>query len=65
MQVREGIYWVGDRCYNVARLFDECTPRRDQISKKTASLYRNGKYLGGCVIMYELSPELCVKLKSK
>ncbi len=62
--VKEGIIFVGDRCYNVARLFDECTPRREEISKKAASLYRSGRYLGGCVIMYEAAPELCAKLRS-
>jgi hypothetical protein len=62
---KEGIYWVGGRCYNVARLFEECTPRREKISRNTARLYRNGRYLGGCIIMYEVAPELCAKLRSK
>jgi hypothetical protein len=63
--VKEGIIYRGGRCYNVVRLFEECTPRREKISQKAASMYRNGKYLGGCVVMYEVVPELCVKLKSK
>jgi len=65
MSVNEGIVFIGSKCYNVARLFDECTPRREEISKKAASLYRNGRYLGDCVIMYEVAPELCAKLRPK
>ena len=68
MQVRfnsEGIYFVGGRCYRVAKLFDVCTPRREKIAQNAARLYRNGRYLGGCMIMYEVAPELCAKLKSK
>ncbi len=64
MQIREGAIFRGDRCYNVVRLFDECTPRREEVSKKAVSLYRNGRYLGGCVMMYEVAPELCARLKS-
>ncbi len=63
--MKEGIYWVGSMCYNVAKLFDECTPRREKIAQNAARLYRNGRHLGGCVIMYEVAPELCAKLKSK
>ena len=67
MQVRisEGIYFVGKRCYRVVKLFDECSERRERAAQKATSLYRNGRDLGGCTIMYEVSPELCVKLKSK
>jgi len=67
MQVRisEGIYFVGKRCYRVVKLFDECSERREKAAQKAASLYRNGRYLGGCMIMYEVSPELCAKLKFK
>jgi hypothetical protein len=65
MSVKEGIYWVGNRCYSVARLFEECTPRREKIAQNAARLYRNGRYLGDCVIMYVVAPELCAKLKSK
>jgi hypothetical protein len=65
MQVREGIYWVGGRCYNVVQLFEGCTPRREKIAGNAARLYRNGRYLGDCTIMYEVAPELCAKLKSK
>jgi hypothetical protein len=61
----EGIYFVGGRCYRVAKLFDECTPRREKAAQKAARLYRNGRYLGRCMIMYEIAPELCAKLKSK
>ncbi len=60
MQVKEGIVFRGNKCFNVARLFEECTPRREEISKKAASLYRNGRYLGDCTIMYEVAPELCI-----
>jgi len=63
--VREGIIYRGGRCYSVVRLFDECTPRREKISQKATALYRNGKYLGDCVIIYEVAPELCAKLMSK
>ena len=62
---KEGIYWVGNRCYRVAKLFDECTPRREKIAQNAARLYRNGKYLGYCIIVYEVAPELCAMLKSK
>jgi hypothetical protein len=47
------------RCYKVAKLFDECTPRREKIAQEVARLYRNGRYLGDCTIMYELDPALC------
>ncbi len=62
--VREGIIFRGDRCYRVAVLSDVCTPRREKIAQEAARLYRNGRYLGGCVIMYEVAPELCARLKS-
>jgi hypothetical protein len=65
MQIREGIYLVGSRCYNVASLFEECTPRRERISQNAARLYRSGRYLGNCMIMYEVDQGLCAKLRSK
>ena len=65
MQIKEGTYYMRKRCYRVVRLFDECTPRREEICRKAATLYRSGKYLGNCMIMYEVVPELCVKLISK
>ena len=65
MQVEEGIVFRGSRCWRIARLFDICTPRREEVSKKAAQLYRNGRYLGDCVIMYEVAPELCAKLRPK
>jgi hypothetical protein len=65
MQVREGLIFYGGRCFNVVRLFEECTQRREKISQKAAALYRNGKYLGGCTIMYEVAAELCARLKPK
>jgi hypothetical protein len=65
MQIKEGVLYIGSRCFNVVTLFEECTPRREEISRKAARLYRNGKYLGNCRIMYELAPELCAKLKPK
>jgi hypothetical protein len=54
----EGLYIVGGRCYRVVRLFDECTPRREEISKKAAKLY-GGIYAGNCTIIYEVDVELC------
>ncbi len=54
----EGIYIVGNRCYRVVKLFDECNPRREEISKKAAALYR-GIYAGNCIIIYEVDIELC------
>ena len=65
MQTAEGIVFRGNRCYNIAKLFEECTPRYEKIAQKAAQLYRNGKYLGDCVIMYEVAPELCAKLRPK
>jgi hypothetical protein len=62
---KEGIYFVGARCYRVVKLFDECTPRREKIAQEASRLYRSGRYLGGCVVMYEVAPELCAKLRSK
>jgi len=54
----DGTYIIKSRCYRVARLFDECTPRREQICQKAAKLYR-GVYAGNCVIIYEVDAELC------
>jgi len=54
----EGIYIMRSRCYRVARLFDECTRRREEISKRAAKLYR-GVYVGNCTIIYEVDIELC------
>ena len=65
MQMNEGIYFVGGRCYRVVKLFDECTQRREKISQEAARLYRSGRHLGGCMIMYEIAPELCAALKPK
>ncbi len=65
MQIMEGIVFKGDKCYNIAKLFEERTPRREKIAQEAARLYRNGKYLGDCTIMYEVAPELCAMLKSK
>jgi len=64
MQISEGIIFRGSRCFNVVKLFEECTPRREKTAQKAAQLYRNGRYLGGCMIMYEVAPELCAKLRS-
>jgi hypothetical protein len=58
----DGMYIVKQRCYRVAKLFDECTPRREEISKKAAKLYR-GIYVGACTIIYEVDAELCERLK--
>jgi hypothetical protein len=55
----DGLYVVDNRCWRVAKLFEECTPRREEISKKAASLYRNGVYVGDCIIIYEVDKELC------
>ncbi|MFZ8811048.1 MAG: hypothetical protein ACO2PN_23435 [Pyrobaculum sp.] len=54
----EGSYIAGSRCYRVVKLFDECTPRREEISKKAAKLYK-GIYAGNCTIIYEVDIELC------
>jgi hypothetical protein len=54
----EGVYIAGSRCYRVAKLFDECTPRREEICRKAAKLY-GGIYAGGCTIIYEVDAELC------
>jgi hypothetical protein len=55
----DGLYVVSNRCWRVAKLFDVCTPRREEVSKKAAALYRNGVYVGGCTIIYEVDKILC------
>jgi hypothetical protein len=62
--VRDGVVFEGGRCWRVVRLFEVCTPRREKVAQETARLYRNGKYLGDCVIKYELDPALCNLLTS-
>ena len=61
--MRDGVVFEGDRCWRVAKLFDVCTPRREKIAQEAARLYRNGRYLGDCVMKYELDPELCKLLR--
>jgi hypothetical protein len=63
--MKEGIFRRGSRCFRVARLFDDCDIRREMITYDVSRLYRNGKYLGDCMIEYEIAPELCGMLKSK
>jgi hypothetical protein len=63
MQVDKIVYKDG-RCWRIVKLFDECTPRREKVSQNVAQLYRNGRYLGDCTIMYELNPALCGLLRS-
>jgi len=63
MQVGEGIFRHGNKCYRVARLFDECDIRREMITYEVSKLYR-GEYLGDCMIKYEIDRELCDALKS-
>jgi len=60
----DGTYIIKTRCYRVAKLFDECDPRREKISQKAAELYR-GVYVGDCVIIYEVDPELCRLIQRK
>ena len=62
--MRDCVVFGGGRCWRVARLFDVCTPRREKIAQEVARLYCNGKYLGDCVIKYELDPALCNLLRS-
>ena len=54
----DGLYTVGDRCYRVAVLFDECNQRREKISQDAARLY-SGVYVGNCTIIYEVDRDLC------
>jgi hypothetical protein len=54
----DGLYTVDNRCFRVAVLFDECTPRREKISQNAARLYR-GIYVGNCKIIYEVDRDLC------
>lgn len=63
MQIDKIIYKDG-KCYKIAKLFDECTPRREKIAQEAARLYRNGRYLGDCTIMYEIRQDLCELLRS-
>jgi hypothetical protein len=55
----DGLYTVGGRCFRVAKLFDECTPRREKIAQNAARLYRSGVYVGNCTIIYEVDRDLC------
>jgi hypothetical protein len=59
VQVVDRIVYKDGRCYKIAKLFDVCTQRREKIAQETARLYRGGRYLGDCTIMYELDPALC------
>jgi hypothetical protein len=63
MQVDKIVHKDG-RCWRIVKLYDECTQRRDKIAQNVARLYRNGRYLGDCTIMYELDPALCKLLRS-
>lgn len=65
MPVVEGIFYQGNRCFRVVKLFDECDVRREMRTYEASKLYRNGEYLGDCTIKYELAPEICAKLKRK
>jgi hypothetical protein len=65
MVAEEGTYKVGKRCYRVVKLFDECDIRREMITYEVTRLYRNGEYLGDCMMKYELDPVLCAVLSSK
>ena len=60
----DGTYIIKTRCYRVAKLFDECTPRREQICREAAKLYC-GICAGNCVIIYEVDPELCRLIQRK
>jgi len=62
--VTDKIIYKDGRCFKIAKLFNECNPRREKIAQETARLYRNGKYLGDCTIMYELHQDLCKLLMS-
>jgi len=55
----DGLYVVSNRCWRVAKLFDICTPRREEVAKNAARLYRNGVYVGDCTIIYEVDKDLC------
>jgi hypothetical protein len=55
----DGLYTVNNRCWRVARLFEECTPRREKVAQEAARLYRNGVYVGDCTIIYEVDKSLC------
>ncbi len=65
MVAKEGTYRVGKRCYRVVKLFDECDVRREMITYEASRLYRNGEYLGDCMMKYEIDPVLCAVLSSK
>jgi hypothetical protein len=58
------IIYKDGRCYRVVKLFDVCTPRREKTAQEAARLYRNGRYLGDCTIMYEIRQDLCELLRS-
>jgi len=55
----DGLYVVNNRCWRVTKLFDICTPRREEVAKNVAWLYRNGVYVGDCTIIYEVGRDLC------
>jgi hypothetical protein len=55
----EGIYRRGGRCFRVVKLFDECDLRREMVTYEASKLYRNGEYLGDCMMMYEINPVFC------
>jgi hypothetical protein len=65
MQVEEGIFRHGNKCFRIVRLFDECDVRREMVTYEVSKLYRNGEYLGDCMMKYELDPILCSMLSSK
>ena len=66
MQIKEeGIYRRGKKCFRVVKLFDECDVRREMVTYEVSKLYRNGEYLGDCMMKYELDPVLCSVLSSK
>jgi hypothetical protein len=66
MQIKEeGIYRRDKRCFRVVKLFDECDVRREMVTYEVSKLYRNGEYLGDCMMKYELDPVLCSVLSSK
>ena len=60
----DGLYTADGRCWRVAKLFDECTPRREKISQNAARLYRNGIYAGNCTIIYEVDRDLCYAIST-
>ncbi len=61
----DGLYVINNRCWRVAKLFDICTPRREEVARKAARLYRNGIYVGDCTIIYEVDRDLCATAQRK